>query len=66
MCKFIFSHLWGLELVKCPRCKPQVGHQWLTVESWDDHPSEGTGRGKEIWSQGSPTGELEAGAKETA
>ena len=29
-------------------------------------PSEGTGRGKEIWSQGSPTGELEAGAKETA
>ena len=43
VCKFIFSHLRGLELVKCPRYKPQVGSQWLTVESWAGHPVRGLG-----------------------
>ena len=63
VCNFIFSHLWGLELVKCPRCKPQVGHQWLTVESWDGHPVRGLGGERRYGPRGAPRGSWRQGQR---
>lgn len=61
MCEFILSHLRGLELVKCPGCKPQVGRQWLTVESWAGHPVRGLGGERRYGPRGAPRGSWRRG-----